>query len=319
MNKRLRGERSNSRAAWTGRTAAARRACPAALGFAFAALAITGTAAEAVSARILPAAERPEPHRQIVPETIAAVAENNNVTLVAVDYVTAEIPSPLTRPARPSVGTLAPISVPQAPTMTELADAALTDTLSPARRLRLDAKTRAKAETCLATAIYFEARGETLRGQIAVAQVIMNRVFSRYYPNSVCEVVYQNVHRRNACQFSFACDGKRDVVANRYAWAVSKYVASLTIDGKIWDPDVAKATHYHANWVDPWWVSTMRKMASHGVHIFYRPVRWGDGSNEPDWSRVAHTRVAALDPVVASRTVSPPQPRARLAAIENAE
>ncbi|MBV9969633.1 MAG: cell wall hydrolase, partial [Xanthobacteraceae bacterium] len=79
--------------------------------------------------------------------------------------------------------------------------------LSPAERLGLnaDADERAKHEKCLADAIYFEARGEPVRGQIAVAQVVMNRVFSRYYPNSVCGVVYQSSSRR-ACQFSFACD-----------------------------------------------------------------------------------------------------------------
>src|SRR5690606_17407057 len=78
---------------------------------------------------------------------------------------------------------------------------------TPAERLKLDTKTRAKAEKCLAEAVYFEARSEPYRGQIAVAQVVMNRVFSPFYPNEVCGVVYQNAHRRLACQFTFACDG----------------------------------------------------------------------------------------------------------------
>src|SRR5262249_46943753 len=77
---------------------------------------------------------------------------------------------------------------------------------SPAERLGLGAKARAKAEKCLANAIYFESRGESVRGQIAVAQVVMNRVFSGYYPNDVCGVVYQDAHRRLSCQFTFACD-----------------------------------------------------------------------------------------------------------------
>ena len=81
---------------------------------------------------------------------------------------------------------------------------------SPAERLGLDGKARAKAEKCLANAIYFEARGEPVRGQIAVAQVVMNRVFSGYYPDDVCGVVYQNSHRHLACQFTFACDGIPD-------------------------------------------------------------------------------------------------------------
>ena len=71
---------------------------------------------------------------------------------------------------------------------------------------------RAKSEKCLADAIYFESRGEVKRGQIAVAQVVMNRVFSGFYPNNVCGVVYQNSHRNLACQFTFACDGIPDVI-----------------------------------------------------------------------------------------------------------
>src|SRR5215475_10421449 len=79
---------------------------------------------------------------------------------------------------------------------------------TPAERLGLfDEKSRAKSEKCLAEAVYFEARGEAVRGQIAVAQVILNRAFSGKYPDTVCGVVYQNKHRYNACQFSFACDG----------------------------------------------------------------------------------------------------------------
>ena len=79
---------------------------------------------------------------------------------------------------------------------------------SPADRLGLAGKPRAKAEKCLADAVYFEARGEPLRGQEAVAQVVMNRVFSGFYPNNVCGVVYQNANRHLACQFTFACEGK---------------------------------------------------------------------------------------------------------------
>jgi spore germination cell wall hydrolase CwlJ-like protein len=155
--------------------------------------------------------------------------------------------------------------------------------LTPAERLRLDAKSRAKAEKCLAEAIYFESRGETKRGQIAVAQVVMNRVFSGYYPNDVCGVVYQNAHRYNACQFTFACDGIKDVVNDPPLWAQAKEIARDTLDGKLWLADIGKSTHYHAYWVHPWWVGTMRKLSRIGVHTFYRPRRWGDGSDEPIW------------------------------------
>ena len=84
---------------------------------------------------------------------------------------------------------------------------------TPAERLGLfDEKSRAKSEKCLAEAVYFEARGEAVRGQIAVAQVVMNRAFSGFYPNTVCGVVYQNKHRHLACQFTFACDNNPDVI-----------------------------------------------------------------------------------------------------------
>ena len=79
---------------------------------------------------------------------------------------------------------------------------------SPAQRLGLAGEPRAHAEKCLSEAIYFEARGEPLEGQEAVAQVVMNRVFSGYYPHDVCGVVFQNKYRHLACQFTFACEGK---------------------------------------------------------------------------------------------------------------
>ena len=151
------------------------------------------------------------------------------------------------------------------------------------RAARPDAKERAKAEKCLAEAVYFESRGEPKRGQIAVAQVVMNRVFSGYYPNNVCGVVYQNAHRYNACQFTFACDSVKDVVNDPPLWAQAKEIARDTMDGKLWLTDIGKSTHYHAYWVHPWWVGTMRKLSTIGVHKFYRPKRWGDGADAPAW------------------------------------
>ncbi len=154
---------------------------------------------------------------------------------------------------------------------------------TPAERLGLNVKERTKAEKCLADAVYFESRGETKRGQIAVAQVVMNRVFSGYYPTTVCGVVYQNAHRYNACQFTFACDGIKDVVTEPDMWEQAKQIARDTMDGKLWLADIGKSTHYHAYWVHPWWVGTMRKLSRIGVHTFYRPKRWGDGADAPAW------------------------------------
>jgi len=155
---------------------------------------------------------------------------------------------------------------------------------SPAERLGLVGAARAKAEKCLANAVYFEARGEPVRGQIAVAQVVMNRVFSPFYPKDVCGVVYQNANRHLACQFTFACDGVPDVVTEPDAWLRAKRIARDMLDGKLWMPEVAKATHYHAYWVHPDWVAEMHKISKLGVHTFYRPRAWGNGADEPSWS-----------------------------------
>ena len=161
---------------------------------------------------------------------------------------------------------------------------------TPAERLGLlDEKVRAKQEKCLADAVYFEARGEAVRGQIAVAQVVMNRVFSGYYPTTVCGVVYQNANRHLACQFTFACDGIRDVVTEPDMWDRAKRIAKATLDGRLWLPEVGKSTHYHAYWVHPSWVHEMKKMYRTGVHTFYRPRAWGDGSDAPSWGSTAQT------------------------------
>jgi Cell Wall Hydrolase len=164
---------------------------------------------------------------------------------------------------------------------------------SPAERLGLAGKARAKAEQCLASAVYFEARGEPVRGQIAVAQVVMNRVFSGYYPNDVCGVVYQNAHRHLACQFTFACDGIPDRITEPESWVRAKRISAATLDGVVWLPEIGKATHYHAHWVHPRWVRTMHKLSRIGVHTFYRPRRWGDGADAPSWGSAQATAEAA--------------------------
>jgi hypothetical protein len=158
---------------------------------------------------------------------------------------------------------------------------------SPAERLHLDGKERARAERCLANAIYFEARSEPVRGQMAVAQVVINRAFSGFYPNDICGVVYQNAHRRLACQFTFACDGKSKAINERGEWARANRIAKQTLDGQIYVPEVAKSTHYHAVYVHPNWVGEMKKMVRFGIHNFYRPYAWGNGSEDPAWGRGA--------------------------------
>jgi spore germination cell wall hydrolase CwlJ-like protein len=161
---------------------------------------------------------------------------------------------------------------------------------TPAERLGLfDENARAKSEKCLAEAVYFEARGEAVRGQIAVAQVVLNRAFSGFYPTTVCGVVYQNKHRHMACQFTFACDNNPDVVREPDMWDRAKKIAKAMLDGQLWLPEVDKSTHYHAYWVRPSWVNEMKKMYKFGVHTFYRPRAWGDGSEAPSWGTPAQT------------------------------
>jgi spore germination cell wall hydrolase CwlJ-like protein len=103
----------------------------------------------------------------------------------------------------------------------------------------------------------------------------------------VCGVVYQNAHRHLACQFTFACDNVRDVVTEPEAWETAKRIARDTLDGKLWVSEVGMSTHYHATYVHPWWVRTMRKQHRLGIHIFYRPTRWGDGADAPKWGPAA--------------------------------
>ena len=123
---------------------------------------------------------------------------------------------------------------------------------------------------CLADAIYFEARGEPEMGQEAVAQVILNRAASGVYPKSVCGVVYQNQHRRNACQFSFACDGKPEVKNEAKAWRRAQRIAREMADGTKQVPALQTATHYHATYVKPRWASKLKKLETIGRHVFYR-------------------------------------------------
>lgn len=133
------------------------------------------------------------------------------------------------------------------------------------------ASARADADfRCLKEAIYHEARGETVYGQFAVAEVILNRVDSPSYPNSVCGVVHQNAHMRNACQFSYACNGRSRALVEPRARALAARIADLMISGA--ERELTDgATHFHATWVNPSWSRMYQRTAQIGVHVFYRP------------------------------------------------
>jgi len=134
----------------------------------------------------------------------------------------------------------------------------------------IDPDNLSKEQRCLAEAVYFEARSESEEGQAAVAQVVLNRVKSGLYPSSICGVVYQNRHRHLACQFTFACEGKALRITDSTSWDRAKRVASAVLEGKTYLADVGGATHYHANYVRPYWARRLKKMDVIGRHIFYK-------------------------------------------------
>lgn len=128
----------------------------------------------------------------------------------------------------------------------------------------------AREKRCLAEAIYFEARSESPKGQAAVAQVVLNRVNSGLYPESVCGVVYQNRSHYKACQFSFACEGKSLKITEPDPWRNAVRIADDVLDGQTYLTAVGSATHYHANYVRPGWAKRLTKMDVIGHHIFYK-------------------------------------------------
>jgi spore germination cell wall hydrolase CwlJ-like protein len=122
---------------------------------------------------------------------------------------------------------------------------------------------------CLSEALYFEARGESIRGQFAVAEVILNRVDSALYPDTVCGVIHQGTGRKYQCQFTYTCDGIPDVIHEKEAYDVSVKVASVMVNGA---PRALTegATHYHTKAVNPNWARKFPRTATIGVHHFYR-------------------------------------------------
>ena len=121
---------------------------------------------------------------------------------------------------------------------------------------------------CLAEAVYYEARSETRAGQIAVAQVVVNRVRSRHFPNSLCEVVYQGSERSTGCQFSFTCDGSMDTAPKGRSWTRSQSVANLVMSQPT-KALVGRSTHYHTTAIKPVWSAELDRTRTVGSHVFY--------------------------------------------------
>ena len=134
---------------------------------------------------------------------------------------------------------------------------------------------RAAAITCLTQAVYYEAGFEPIEGAQAVAQVVLNRVRHPIFPKSVCGVVYQGAQLKTGCQFSFTCDGSLAKTPAAGAWARARAVAEKALGGYV-AKTVGEATHYHTNYVLPWWAPTVTRIAAVGTQIFYRwPGRLG--------------------------------------------
>jgi spore germination cell wall hydrolase CwlJ-like protein len=126
-----------------------------------------------------------------------------------------------------------------------------------------------REQACLSQAIYYEARGETQRGQVAVAEVVMNRVRSSAYPNTICEVVYQGSTRATGCQFTFTCDGSLNARPRGRGWDRAQRVATAMLLG-YHRPITQNATHYHTHAVNPVWNSGLVETTNIGSHVFYR-------------------------------------------------
>jgi spore germination cell wall hydrolase CwlJ-like protein len=131
---------------------------------------------------------------------------------------------------------------------------------------------------CLAEALYFEARGETVKGQFAVAEVIINRVKSGRFPDSVCGVINQGTGKKYQCQFTYTCDGIPERIREPRAWDRVGKVARAILDGRAPMNLTDGATHYHTTAVRPRWSRTYTKTAAIGVHLFYRHT-WRVSSN----------------------------------------
>jgi len=174
---------------------------------------------------------------------------------------------------------------------------------------KADAAAKTQALQCLASAVYYEAGNQDVDGERAVAQVVLNRVRHPAFPASVCGVVYEGSTRTTGCQFTFTCDGSLYRQPDADGWRRAYQVADAALSGFVYAP-VGYATHYHANYVVPYWASTLAKSAIVGAHIFYRWAgSWGQpaafvkayGGHEPS---AAALRTAALSVVHTAPTLS---------------
>jgi spore germination cell wall hydrolase CwlJ-like protein len=150
---------------------------------------------------------------------------------------------------------------------------------------------RARAVTCLAEAVYYEAASQGDDGEAAVAQVVLNRVRNPVFPKTVCGVVFQGSNLPTGCQFTFTCDGSMARPPSADGWRRAKLIAERALGGYV-QKSVGEATYYHANYVVPYWQPTVLKVAQIGAHIFYR---WNGELGRPSAFNGSY---AGVEPVV---------------------
>lgn len=164
-----------------------------------------------------------------------------------------------------------------------------------------DAASAMRAETCLTEAIYYEGALEPEAGQRAIAQVVLNRVRHPAYPDNVCGVVFQGQERTTGCQFTFTCDGSRARPPVPNLWARANRVAKAALGGAV-AAEVGLSTHYHADYVAPYWSASLNPSGQIGRHVFYR---WRGGNGEPG---AFTTRYSGREPLIAAWTARPAAP-----------
>ncbi len=174
-------------------------------------------------------------------------------------------------------------------------------------------ESRARATDCLAATIYYEAGAEAVEGQMAVVQVVLNRVRHPAYPKSVCGVVFQGHDRRTGCQFSYTCDGSMDRHPPIAAWERYRGIARAMLGGLVYAP-VGLATHYHTDWVLPAWSAKLDKVRVERTHLFFRyHGYWGTRpafngrylASEPSFAKLGSLSFAHRTPGVPVMPVIP--------------
>jgi hypothetical protein len=166
---------------------------------------------------------------------------------------------------------------------------------------------RAEAVQCLAAAVYYEAASQSDQGEAAVAQVVLNRLRNPLFPKTVCGVVFQGSQQSTGCQFTFTCDGSLNRTPDPEGWVRAKRIAERALEGYV-EKSVGEATHYHANYVVPYWNTSLVKLTQISAHIFYRwngslgrPSAFGldyAGSEGADWILASSKMAKLAGPVV---------------------